>query len=101
MTHKEVREQREKCVIFLKTHTINEAMIEFNRTYTWVYRLVTEYGATYVPEKKPEVSTYTILKKLLEGKSGSSIARKYGISRQRVSCIKLDAIAGGFTQLRD
>ena len=97
MTHPQRRARRERILaeivagkglaLLCKKYGLSAATIED----------VAHSNGHYFEYKPPQfVSPLIVLRKLLDGQSAASIAREYGVSRQRIDQIKKEAVEAGF-----
>ena len=94
MTHKEARARRARIAKLGETMGTLEIAEKLGVSRAYVYQTLAREG---IPSKKPNGRAFCILRRLLDGDRGIDIASEYGISRQRVNQVKVEAEKAGFT----
>jgi DNA-directed RNA polymerase sigma subunit (sigma70/sigma32) len=97
MTHKARRERRQQIADYADKHSIEKAAKHFAVCVETVLASLREHNMPTGRKRTPDVSSFRILLRLLDGSSGQDIATDLGITRQRVNQIKQKAKAAGFT----
>jgi len=84
---------------YCKQHTANEAAKKYGVPLGAVYAACHKSKVTPqkpLPNSRLSSKSLEILKLLLDGETGSDVARKHNVTRQWVSAIKTMAIKAGF-----
>lgn len=97
MNHKERAERRIKIAEFAAVHGTAKAALEFSVSHQLVTQCLKSHGMRGNDRLTVKVSSFEILRKLLDGQSGSEIAREHNVSRQFVDIVKRRAQAAGFS----
>lgn len=94
--------RKQEIANYAKEHGVNAAARHYNLAATTIQNYckvagfhISQLSRSYGDQLKPR-NAFIILKRLLDGDSGSVIASDLGVSRQRVSQVKESAIAAGF-----
>lgn len=98
MTREERQQRNESILEYAKQHGIAEAAKQFDVSYSSAYGVCRTAGVK-LPRRvnaTASLSTYGILKKLLDGQRQADIARDFNVSRQRVEQIQRKAEEAGF-----
>jgi len=101
ISHAERREQRKAAAELCKTKPISEVCVETGLSDSVVRLACKEFCVEFVkePRKAPhglKISSFRILKLLLDGKRQVDIAREFNVSRQFVEQVRDRGVAAGF-----
>jgi len=82
--------------------SINDAAKHFGVCPSTVVNACRSYEANVKNRsfKGVQVNSFAIVKSLLEGKTEVEVAEEFGISHQRVNQLRMQAVAGGWTELQ-
>lgn len=97
-THEQLKQRRLKIAKFCKSNTASAAAAKFGMSKSLVSKACREHDVRprMSEDNWAHVSTFEILKRMIDGESGSAIARDCHVSRQSVFCVKKRAIKAGF-----
>lgn len=97
LTHKARAERRKQIAEYASEHGRNAAATHFGVTVHLVAHAMQQHNISAGTGRPPNTSTFRILKMLLDGVPGATIARDTGLTRQRIDQIKRAAKEAGFT----
>lgn len=97
LTHEARYERRKQIAKFASQHGASAASLEFHVGINSVYIALREHGLSNGRvQDAPAVSSFRILKDLLSGAGPTELVERYGVSKQRISKIKMRAQEAGF-----
>lgn len=97
LTHDERRARRQKMAQYAHKHTCEDAALRFGVHEATVKAALREHNLPCRKRRPPAVSSFVVLRRLLDGATGGTIAEELNITRQRVNIIKQRAKSAGFT----
>lgn len=98
MTQEEREKRNQGIIEHAQQNDIYSAAREFGVSYSLAYKICRTAGFTPPRHHRSamKLSTFQILKRLLDGERQSAIATKFEISRQRVEQVQRQAEQAGF-----